>query len=219
MPKSNEPPSQVKFPKILAVEGEDERNFFDALLRNLRISDIDIRIVGGKDQFKSKLPALKNAPGFLHADGSYFVTHLGIVRDQEGQGANRAFQSVSGILQSADFNPPEKPGQFSDDHPKIGIFIMPGDTIKGTMLEDLCLETVKDRPAMRCVDEFSSCVAALESPPQNISKAKAQVFKAQVFLATQPKIVDSVGLGSQKGYWNFKSQCLAELKAFLSHLK
>ena len=87
------------------------------------------------------------------------------------------------------------------------------------MLEDLCLETVKDRPAMKCVDEFSSCVSALKSPPKNISKSKTQVFKAQVFLATQPKIVDSVGLGSQKGYWNFEAPCLVELKAFLSHLK
>ena len=156
---------------------------------------------------------------FFHADGSYFVTHLGIVRDQEGQGADRAFQSVSGILQSADFTPPEKPGQFSDDHPKVGIFIMPGETIEGTMLEDLCLETVKEQPAMKCVEEFSSCVSSLDSPPKNISKAKAQVFKAQVFLATQPGFVDSVGLGSQKGYWNFESPCLVELKTFLSHLK
>jgi len=65
MPISNESPSSIKYPKILAVEGEDEKNFFDRLLRNMRISDIDIRIVGGKDQFKSKLPALKNAPGFF----------------------------------------------------------------------------------------------------------------------------------------------------------
>jgi len=213
MPKSNEP-RPIKFTKILAVEGEDEKIFFDALLGKLKISDIDIRIVGGKDQFKKKLPGLKNTPGFFHADGSYFVTHLGIVRDQEGQGADRAFQSVSGILQSLDFTPPERPNQFSITHPKVGIFIMPGETIEGTMLEDLCLETVNDRPAMKCVDEFSSCVSVLKTKPKNISKAKAQAF-----LASQPVIVNTVGLGAQKGYWNFESPCLVELKSFLSHLK
>ena len=126
---------------------------------------------------------------------------------------------LSKLCKKEGFTPPEKPGQFSDGHPKIGIFIMPGETIEGTMLEDLCLETVKEQPAMKCVEEFSSCVSSLDSPPKNISKAKAQVFKAQVFLATQPGFVDSVGLGSQKGYWNFESPCLVELKTFLSHLK
>ena len=96
---------------------------------------------------------------------------------------------------------------------------MPGETTVGTILENLCLETVKDHPAMKCVDEFSSCVSALKSPPKNISKAKAQVFKAQVFLAAQPDIVDSVGLGAKKKYWDFDPPCLAELKTFLSHLK
>ena len=211
MPKSNEPPSSIKFPKILAVEGEDEKNFFDALLRNLRISDIDIRIVGGKDQFKSKLPALKNAPGFFHADGSYFITHLAIVRDKD---EDRAFESVVNIVERAGLKPPSSPSSFSNSKPKVGIFIMPGDTIEGTMLEDLCLKTVEAHPSMKCVGEFSSCVSSLETKPKNISKAKAQTF-----LATQPDFVNSVGLGAQKGYWDFESQCLAELKAFLSHLK
>jgi len=44
--------------KILAVEGDDEINFFEALFRYLGITNVEIYQVGGKDQFKNKLPAL-----------------------------------------------------------------------------------------------------------------------------------------------------------------
>ena len=44
--------------KVLAVEGKDEVNFFNALLKYVRISDFEVYEVGGKPQFKDKLPAL-----------------------------------------------------------------------------------------------------------------------------------------------------------------
>ena len=209
-------PAPIKSKKLLAVEGKDEENFFDALLKHMNITDFDIRRVGGKDQFKNKLPALKNVSGFLNADGSPFVTHLAIIRDEND---DNAFASVTNILKKEGFTHLKKHGQFSKGNPKVGVFIMPGETVEGTMLEDLCLKTVENHPAMKCVDEFSSCVSALPTSPKNISKAKVHVFKAQVFLATQPEVVDSVGLGAQKKYWNFNSPALDELKQFLSNLK
>jgi hypothetical protein len=124
-----------------------------------------------------------------------------------------------GILEKEGFTYPKKHGQFSKGNPKVGIFIMPGEAIEGTMLEDLCLKTVENHPAMKCVNEFATCVSTLENRPKNISKAKVQVFRAKVFLAAQPEVVDLVGLGAQKKYWNFDSPSLDELKRFLSNLK
>jgi len=216
MPNSDDGLSPTESRKVLLGEGKDEVNFFNALLRHMNILDVHTDEGGGKNRFPEKLIALKKARGFFDPSGSCLVSHFAVIRDKD---EDNAFASVAGTLQKEGFMPPQKSGKFSDAKPKVGVFIMPGDTIKGTMLEDLCLETVKDHPAMKCVDEFSSCVSALKSPPKNISKAKAQVFKAQVFLATQPEIVDSVGLGAQKKYWDFGSDCLAELKDFLTHLK
>jgi len=209
MPKVGQRPITSR--TLIAVEGPDDDKFFDCLLKIIGITDFDIRFVGGKDEFKNKLPALKNMRGFSDATGSYNVTHFVIIRDRN---SDDAFKSVANTLKKEGFTPPEKPGQFSDGHPKIGIFIMPGDTIEGTMLEDLCLKTVKNLPSMKCVDEFSACVSGLETKPKNISKAKAQAF-----LASQPEFANSVGLGALKGYWDFDSPCLAELKAFLNNLK
>lgn len=211
-----EQPAPIQLKKVLAVEGLDDKNFFGALLKHMNITGIDIREVGGKDQFKIRLPALKLARGFLKADGSPSITHLAIVRDKN---SDDAFNSIVEILKHEEFIPPKNHGQFSTGNPNIGVFIMPGETVEGTMLEDLCLKTVEKNKAIPCVEDFASCVSTLPTPPKNISKAKVQVFKAQVFLAAQPEAVDSVGLGAQKKYWDFESPALAELKQFLNNLK
>jgi len=216
MPSPDDALSSIDSKKVLAVEGKDDKNFFNALLKHIGIADFDIREVGGKNQFRKKLPALVNARGFFLADGSSFVSHLAIVRDKD---EDDAFKSIATIVETTGLTPPTKPSEFSDGKPKVGIFIMPGEAIDGTMLEDLCLKTVENQKAMTCVNEFASCISALEPTAKNIPKAKVQVFKAQVFLAAQPEIVDSVGLGAQKNYWDFESPALDELKEFLLKLK
>ena len=54
----------------------------------------------------------------------------------------------------------------------------------------------------------------MENPPNNIAKAKAQVF-----LAAMPELVKSVGVGAQKGYWDFNSEELTDLKSFINNLR
>ena len=82
------------------------------------------------------------------------------------------------------------------------------------MLEDLCLKTVADHPAMICVNEFETCFNKLDEPPKNSSKAKALAF-----LAAQPDSPSTVGRGAQKNCWNLDSPALDELKQFLNHLR
>lgn len=205
----NSAPTRITSKKVLAVEGLDEKNFFDKLLRYLGISDFQIEDVGGKEKFPRRFPALLKTPGFFTADESPFVTHLAIVRDKD---EDEAFKSIARIVAGAGLEPPTNQSTFSGASPKVGIFIMPGKTVKGTMLEDLCLKTVEDHPAMKCVNEFASCVSALEAKPKNMAKA-------QIFLAAQPEIVNSVGLGAQKDYWDFDSPALNELKQFLGNLR
>jgi hypothetical protein len=196
---------------VLAVEGEDERSFFDSLLHHIGLRDVQIEPVGGKDQFPKKFPALLQMPGFYAPDGSPNVKSLAVVRDRD---QDNAFESIANIVRKADLTPPDKHGEFSGGNPRIGIFIMPGEAVKGTMLEDLCLATVKSHPAMDCVNGFADCAEALPNSPRNTSKAKCQAF-----LAAQPEIANCVGLGAKKGYWDLDSPALYELKQFLLNLR
>ncbi len=203
----------IESKKILAVEGRDDENFFDVLLEDMNIRDCETRAVGGKNQFSIKFPLLLKASGFP------LVTHIGIVRDKDEMRKTEAFESIVNIVRSVGFEPPAAHSQFSNGTPKVGIFIMPGDLIKGEKLEDLCLKTVENHEAMPCVNEFAACISALKNSPKDISKAKVQVFKAQVFLAAQSEIVNSMGLGAKKRYWDFNSSALGELKGFLNNLE
>ena len=196
----------VRLCKVMAVEGTDEVYFFDALLRHLKITDAEVRDVGGKDQFKSKLPALVRMSGFSD------VIFLAIIRDADGD-ADAAFDSVRNVLRDQQLEPPDQMNQFSDGNPRIGIFIMPGNSDTG-MLEDLCLKTVGEHPVMGCVNVFTNCVSGLNDPPKILAKAKAQAF-----LAAMPKIANSVGVGAQKGYWNLDSDELNDLRSFIDNLR
>lgn len=196
----------IRQKKVIAVEGSDEVNFFNALLKYTGITDIDVCEVGGKQQFKNKLPALVRRSGFTD------VEVLVIIRDADNDAA-AAFKSIKNILKKERLKSPIQANQFSEGIPRIGIFIMPGNSDTG-MLEDLCLKTVKHHPAMGCVESFIGCVAKLENLPNNIAKAKAQAF-----LAAMPELANSVGVGAQKGYWNFNSEELTDLKSFIDNLR
>ncbi len=193
--------------RLLAVEGEDEINFFEKLLKHIGISDrVDIRKAGGKDNFKNLMQAFTVTRGFRD------IGMIAIIRDADDN-AEDAFRSASGVLKKIGMKPPDSPGRFSSGIPAVGIFIVP-DNSSGGMLEDLCLGTVENHEAMKCVDDFIACTQRLKEAPKNIPKAKVQAF-----LAAKPRIVGSVGLGAQKGYWNFDSKRLQPLIAFLNQLK
>jgi hypothetical protein len=74
---------------------------------------------------------------------------------------------------------------------------------------------VKIHPVMQCVEQFVGCIEHLSDCPT----ARSSKTKCQVFLAAQTEIVNCVGLGAQKGYWDFESPALHELKAFLMQMR
>lgn len=133
-----------------------------------------------------------------------------VIRDANGD-AKAVFNSIKDILKKQNLNPPDRVNKFSESVPKIGVFIMPGRSEEG-MLEDLCLSTVKDNPIMQCVDVYMDCISKIGVYPKNLTKA-------QSFWAAMPKIAKSVGLGAQMGYWNFDSEVLVELKAFIENFR
>lgn len=207
-------------PYVLLVEGQDEVRFFDAFLRHLGLTEVQVVEVGGKDKFLQEFPAFLNDPGFSS------IRSYAIIRDAD-RDASKTFQSICGLLGKYDHPVPRRSGQFeSRGSQKVGVFVIPGNREEG-ILEDLCLQTVQDHPAVSCVDRFIECLGSvLEKKvagqpvvegkayfPKNESKARVLAF-----LAGMHKTVNKLGEAADQGCWQFDHPALDELRAFLQEL-
>lgn len=195
--------------RLLVVEGKDDYFFFENFLKNLNINDVDIRNVGGKDDYKNKLPLLKKTSGFDN------VKKIAIIIDAHDD-CNSTFKSIYNIIRrKMKLIPPKTPNTYSEENPSIGIFIMP-DNCKNGSIEDLCLNTIKSDSSLKCIDIFIECIKKIKQY-SNISKISKR--KVQIYLSVKPKIPNSLGLGAKQGYWDFSSKEFDSLKKFLSFLK
>lgn len=162
-------------PKLLLVEGNDEVELFDKLLADLGLVDVEIRNIMGKTRFRQNIKGLPTFTGFGK------VTSVGIVTDADKQ-PQGTFDSICDALEAAGLPRPTAPLQPVGDDPQVAVMILPGDGREG-MLEDLCLESVADDPAMPCLEEYFRCLEEqLEAGvfPGNPSKAVVRAFLASM---------------------------------------
>jgi len=200
-----EKPKEIKenIKKLLFVEGNDEVNFFKKMFRDeLDITGIQIYPTGGKDQFKEYLPIIVKQRNF---DA---IKRIGIVQDSD-ENTKARFDSICHHLKKNGICPPSKLSTFTKNFPSTGIFLLPNNSDNG-MLETLCLQSVSDDEKFDCIDNFFKCLNDLDVDIRNYHKAKAQVF-----LATQKKLIQHVGIGAQKNVWDFEAECMEALKNFL----
>jgi hypothetical protein len=197
-------PSVITKPKLLLGEGVDEVRFFDALLKHLKITDIQVQEYGGKNKLGAYLKALVTpVPGFAQ------VVSLAVTRDADTD-ATGAFQSVCYALQSAGLPAPAAHGLNAGVNPEVHAFIMPDGQAPG-MLEDLCLASVATDPALPCVDAFFRCVlSAAKRQPNN--KAKASLH---AWLASQAIPDKRLGEAAEAGYWPWHDPAFLPLIQFL----
>jgi len=199
-------PLKINKKHILLVEGEDEINFFDSYLKHLSIENIQVIAVGGKSNFKNKIPELIRIPHFDE------IEKIGLIRDADTD-FDAALASIYDRLSDNDFSPIKQHNEFSKSNPSVGIFIMPGKNRDGE-LEDLCLEAIDEHDKnLKCTNEFVECIKRYEPHLNKISKRKVQTF-----LSSQKKLCNSLGLGAQKEYWNFESAVYDDLKSFIEKL-
>lgn len=208
--ESNEVPlSPITATKLIAVEGKDELNLLSALKDQLGMDNIEIRPLGGKYSFSTKLKSLVITPGFIS------VLSLGVIRDANSN-ASATFQSVCAALRNVGLPVPTKPlspAKVDEDKPQVVVLIVPHGASKG-MLEDICLQSVGEDPAMTCVEAYFECLKRnLSKLPSNLSKAKVHAFLSS---RDQPDL--RLGDAAQAGYWPWTHQAFTQVKQFLSLL-
>jgi len=202
---------KINSKSLLAVEGKDECNFFEALLKYLLIKDVQWVDIGGKDQFSDGLNALYNLEGFRS------IERLGFVRDAETGIAESAFQSICGILGKLNLPFPSKLNEIKvQGSMRVGIYIMPDNSGSG-MLENLCLQSIKDEPITGCIDSYIHCFSS-HIPDIEKSKYNDPKARVQAYLASRAPIVNSLGLAAKREFWNFKHPGFDDIKNFIQSL-
>ncbi len=196
--------------KILLVEGNHEQDLFSKLLHKLDLaSDIQIVNAQGKDKYPTQLKAIMKMPGHE------LITSVGIVGDADDN-PQRAFQNICKVLQEAKLPQPTAPLQpVKIDGLQVIVLILPDSQTKG-MLETVCLESVKDDPAMICVNQYFECLEQKldkDKLPKNMAKSKIQAF-----LASRHEFAVDLGVAAQKSYWQFDHPVFETIKQFLQQL-
>ena len=203
MPEPNTIESKIQLP----VEGNDQRNFFEAFIDHLSLADIQIQNFGGVNELHGFLLALASAPGFRGT-----VQGVGIVRDAETS-AQAAFQSVRSSLSNAGLPVPDRPEERAGSSPAVTVLILPDNNRPG-MLETLLNETFANTPVEACINAFFDCVEAIPTVSiNNLDKARAYAY-----LTTKPNPHHSVGMAAKQRYWNLDHPIFDQLREFLRAL-
>lgn len=197
-------PEQISSSTQLLVEGNDGRNFFDALCRHLDATEVQIQNFGGIDELAGFLRAFVRSPGFNT------VERLGIVRDAETS-ASAAFQSVRSSLQNAELPVPSHPGALSAGVPTVGALILPEQG--AGMLETVLARSFAGTPVDACIDAFLTCAEAGGATMTNPDKSRAFTY-----LAATPRPHVSVGVAAQRGLWDFDHEAFYSIRSFLREL-
>ena len=192
--------------KLLVVEGNDDKRLFNALLRHIGVSGIQVLNAGGKDNIRQTLKVITQSSGFSA------VSSIGVVRDADVN-AGSALQSVQDALRDANLPAPDKPLSLAGDDIRVAVLIAPHFKSSGT-IEDVCLESVAGDAAMGCVQDYLNCIKdnAVEQPN---SRAKAE---AQAFLASRERPGLRLGEAASAGYWDFEHAAFDPFKRLLGML-
>lgn len=132
------------------VEGNDQRNFFEAFIKHLNRQNIQIQNFGGVNELRGFLR------GFIKVPDFHSVESIGIVRDAETNAAS-AFQSVVTAIEAVGLPIPERTDQKKTDCPRVSVLILPDGRSPG-MLETLLNRSFADDSVNGCIDVFFQCV-------------------------------------------------------------
>lgn len=193
--------------KFVFCEGGDDLAVITGVASSIGLGDIHVEPFQGKDKLRNFLRDVQTRPEFSRN----LVTAVGIVRDADDNGG-AAFQSVRDALIANGFKGPDKNGGFVANGIRTGILIVGPRDGKG-MVEDLCLNSVSDRPEFPCVDDYFNCITQKSKRKDFSSKAKLRAW-----MAAQEDFDLYIGKAAEKGYWPWENPAFDPIREFLRNL-
>ena len=193
---------------LLLVEGIGDARYFRAFLKDgLDSADVQIAQVGGNQRFRTFLADILKP-----ADNLTSLRRLGIISDADSD-ASASFQRIRDALANADFPAPRRPWQ-SDQSTQltVSVAILPDGSAPGD-LEELCLRSIADSPALTCVNAYIACMnsAGYSVPQQNKARLHA-------YLAAGDEPGRRLGEAAEAGVWDWDSPAFEQIRRFLLDL-
>jgi hypothetical protein len=193
--------------KFVFCEGGGDLAVAKGVAESIGLMDIHIEPYLGKNNLGNFLKVVRTRPEFAQNK----VTAIGILRDADENGT-AAFRSVCDALRTNGFKAPERNGGFAVNGIKTGVLVVGPKGGQG-MIEDLCLNSVSDRPEFPCIDDYFRCITQKSGRKDFSSKAKVRVW-----MASHVDHELHVGKAAEKGYWPWESPVFDAMKEFLRQL-
>jgi hypothetical protein len=193
--------------KFVFCEGGDDLAVTKGILGSIGLADFRVEPFLGKDNLRNFLRDVQTRPEFAQN----LVTSVGIIRDADDN-PEAAFRSVCDALLVNGFKVPESSGGFARNGIKVGVLIVGPNAGRG-MIEDLCLNSVRERPEFACVENYLDCITQKSGRKDFSSKARVRVW-----MASQADYDLYVGKAAEKGYWPWESLVFDSIKEFLRQL-
>ncbi len=218
-PRLSSQPESIEKSKLLLGEGVDEVAIFNALLKNIGRDDTQVMAYDGKDNLTNFLHALRKRPNFSA------VELLAVTRDADypkdphtdaATAAVSAFQSVCGMLETAQFAIPMSLLAKAPGKPSVTVYILP-DCASPGMIEDICLTAPDGQIEKTCLDSYFQCLANSGHEMERHAAAKIQFL---AWLAPKLQKPDKMGYPVRDAvqYLNFDHPAFDKLKEFLNSL-
>ncbi len=188
--------------KLVFVEGVDDVRILDELCKHLGIADVQVNQCGGYQNLARVVETYMALPDFDR------VKSLAVIVDAD-QNIQGRRQSVADTLAQVGLPRPNRPLEpVSESGLTVAYLVVPHDG-DGTMMEDVCLSSVADDPAMACVDRYFECLDETGAEaPNPVWAAKARVH---AFLASRSRPDLRLGEAAQRGVWNFGDAAFSAL--------
>jgi hypothetical protein len=192
-------PRPLEQPKLRVGEGIEEVLFFEALLRHLGITGVQVEDFKGKSNLRPYLRAIRARTGFSQ------LRVLGVTRDADDD-PQAAAASVADAIANAQF----------PSGRKVAHFLLPGAGRVGS-LETLCVEALAGQPIWTCIEDYFTCVDRVTGRPL---LAGARFAKARVhsWLAAQEEPDLRLGHAAGRGLVDWSRPAFGELKRFCEEL-
>lgn len=200
--------NQITQPCVLLVEGKDDVGFFEALIKHLRITQVQVTSIEGVDKLELELGLLKKDPNFKNMGRA-----LGIVRDADDN-PQKAFAHVQNALKSTGFAEiPDAPLQPSGINPAIAVLIMDKN------LEDICWRVLQNDPLAKCADQHFECLEQTRTPLRNSLTLKAKLRVLFASIAVDDNREDDrvwwLTMAYSKSWWPWDNPIFDDAKRFL----